>query len=226
MSDSSKYEFKIIREACEGEIEAKKSRFIASVFPCRTEDEARAFIEAVKKRHYDARHNCFAMRFIENSKVLERFSDDGEPQGTAGKPMLDILKGNDLCDLCAVVTRYFGGTLLGTGGLVRAYSDALKEALSSAESKGLIIPLNKGKIISVSSDYSFINRVKYQAERSGLFPCGEEYTEKCKLSYVVPEADSSAFVKTMTDMSAGKAEVNTESSVLFGLDSKNKIVLY
>ena len=118
----------------EGEIVEKKSRFIGQIEVVKTEEEAYAFIEKIKKKHYDARHNCFAFSIGEDMP-LQRFSDDGEPQGTAGKPMLEVINGSGIHNICIVVTRYFGGTLLGTGGLVRAYTDASKEALKYCETK-------------------------------------------------------------------------------------------
>ena len=113
------------------EIVEKKSRFIGYAQPVSSEEEAYAFVESVKKKHYDARHNCHAFA-IGKENTLYRFSDDGEPQGTAGKPILEVISGNQVTDICIVVTRYFGGTLLGTGGLVRAYTEAAKLALADA----------------------------------------------------------------------------------------------
>ena len=114
-----------------GELIEKKSRFIATVSPVKSEEEAQRFIEQIKKQYWDARHNCTAFT-IGSRHQLTRCSDDGEPAGTAGRPMLDVLLGEDIHDTCVVVTRYFGGTLLGTGGLVRAYSGAVQEALKAS----------------------------------------------------------------------------------------------
>ena len=124
--------YKTILEEAEGEIVEKKSRFIATVRPVKTEDEARAFIEEMKKKYWNATHNVFAYQIGERNE-LQRFSDDGEPQGTAGMPVLNVLKGEDVKDTAVVVTRYFGGTLLGTGGLVRAYGKA-KELAATVKS--------------------------------------------------------------------------------------------
>lgn len=203
--------YSIIKTGSVAEIEVKKSRFIAELKNCKSEDEARAFLESVRKKHYDARHNCFAYRIGEPEQVLERQSDDGEPQGTAGKPMLEVLRGARLSDVCAVVTRYFGGTLLGTGGLVRAYSDALKEGIAAAE----VFDLAAGVQLSVSCDYAMANKVKYLAERMSLFTEREEYTEKCRLFYLVPKEDAAEFSEKIREMSAGRAEVETQSEVLY-----------
>lgn len=121
--------YKTVYEGGEGEIVEKKSRFIATVIPVKTEDEALEFIERTRKKYWNATHNCFAYVLGEQFEI-QRCSDDGEPSGTAGKPMLDVLLGEEIHNAAVVVTRYFGGTLLGTGGLVRAYSGAVKEGLA------------------------------------------------------------------------------------------------
>ena len=138
--------YKILLKGGQGEIVEKKSRFIATIEPVSTEEEAAAFIELTKKKYWDARHNCTAM-IIGRHGEITRCSDDGEPSGTAGRPMLEVLTGEGLHNIVVVVTRYFGGTLLGTGGLVRAYSQAVKEGLCNCE----IGILAEGKNISSSS---------------------------------------------------------------------------
>lgn len=122
----------IVSKGGEGEITEKKSRFIAHVLPVESEEEALLQIENIKKKYWDARHNCFAFIMGKNNEI-QRFSDDGEPQGTAGKPILEVLMGENLRNTLIVVTRYFGGTLLGTGGLVRAYGLSSKEGLKRSE---------------------------------------------------------------------------------------------
>ena len=122
----------IILKNGSGEIEEKKSRFICHIFKIKSEEEAEEYITAVKKKYWDARHNCYA--YVTGDKgQIQRFSDDGEPQGTAGKPMLDILNSYGLTDCLLVVTRYFGGVLLGTGGLIRAYQAAAKEGIKNSD---------------------------------------------------------------------------------------------
>ena len=130
--------YKTILAQAEAEIVEKKSRFIATVRPVKTEEEARSFIEELKKKYWDATHNVFAYQIGERNEI-QRFSDDGEPQGTAGMPVLNVLKGEDVKDTAIVVTRYFGGTLLGTGGLVRAYGKAAKEGLLTAGIAELVL---------------------------------------------------------------------------------------
>ena len=135
--------FNSIKENVSGEIIEKKSRFIANIFYIESESEAEDIIKEIKKEYYDARHNCFA--YIIDRENISKFSDDGEPSGTAGVPILNILKGRNLSNILVIVTRYFGGTLLGTGGLVRAYSDATIEALKNAD----IITKIYGKVINI-----------------------------------------------------------------------------
>lgn len=132
----------------------KKSRFIGYIKPCQTEQEAIEFINSIKKKHSDARHNVYAYVLRENNK--QRYSDDGEPQGTGGLPVLEVLTKKGLTDVCVVVTRYFGGILLGTGGLTRAYSEGCKGAV---EASG-IIEMNECECFSVECDYGFYNTLQ------------------------------------------------------------------
>ena len=125
--------FLTINENIESEITVKKSKFICNLIKIETQEEAEEQIKKIKKKYHDARHNCVAYRVQENDTIVEKASDDGEPSGTAGGPMLNILQKNNLCNVLVVVTRYFGGILLGTGGLVRAYSDSMQNALELTE---------------------------------------------------------------------------------------------
>ena len=204
-------DYNIIVKPGSSDIEVKKSHFITSLKRCSSAEDARAFIEVIFRTNHDARHNCFAMRIGDPSAVFERFSDDGEPQGTAGRPMLELLKGARLCDACAVVTRYFGGTLLGTGGLVRAYSDSLKEALSVTETAAL----NSGYKIRVRCDYSTANRLQRLAAAMGLNTMDEIYAEDCILIYLVPEETAPDFIRKVSDASAGAADAVMEEKVLY-----------
>ena len=141
--------YKILWEGGQGELVEKKSRFIATTEPVETEEEALAFIERTRKKYWDARHNCFAY-CIGDKNQLQRCSDDGEPSQTAGRPMLDVLLGAEVHNICVVVTRYFGGTLLGTGGLVRAYSGAVQEGLSNST----IVEKCLGRQLDITTDYT------------------------------------------------------------------------
>ena len=156
-------EYKIVYTGGEAEIVEKKSRFIATVSPVKTEEEALAFIEATKKKYWNARHNCFAY-IVGEQQELMRCSDDGEPNGTAGKPMLDVLTGAGLHQVVVVVTRYFGGTLLGTGGLVRAYSSSVQAGLASSQ----IVTRISGSKLQITTDYTGLGKIQYILGESGI----------------------------------------------------------
>ena len=193
------------------DVEVKKSHFLGELKRCRSEEEATEFIAEIRRKHRDARHHCFAMRIGKPGNVFERSSDDGEPQGTAGKPMLDLLKGACLYDVCAVVTRYFGGTLLGTGGLVHAYSDALKEALNASESA----ELKEGYRIALRCDYALANKIRRAAASMELYTMEENYGADCELVYLVPAEEAGQFERKVTELSAGQAETGSGMPVMF-----------
>lgn len=201
--ESKKQEFlpyKIVYRAGDGEIVEKKSRFIASIAPAKSEEEAAAFIESVKKKHYDARHNCPAF-IIGRNRELTRCSDDGEPSGTAGKPILEVLLSAGLTNVVVVVTRYFGGTLLGTGGLVRAYTQAVQEALKNTG----IATMRYGACISIQTDYTDLGKIQYLLGNKGITIQDSEYTDKVILKIQLPEEDSGALMKELTESTAGRA---------------------
>ena len=147
---------KIIYKEGEGEIEEKKSRFIAHVYPVQSEEQAVSYINEVKKKYWDARHNCYAYVLGEDAG-FQRFSDDGEPQGTAGKPILDIIMKSGIYNCLIIVTRYFGGTLLGTGGLIRAYQAASKEGLEHST----VLSVSDGVLAQIDADYNSIGKIQY-----------------------------------------------------------------
>lgn len=192
----------------EGEIVEKKSRFIAQIEPVGSEEEAYAFIEKIKKKHYDARHNCFAFSIGEEMPLL-RFSDDGEPQGTAGKPILEVINGSGIHNICIVVTRYFGGTLLGTGGLVRAYTDASKEALQNCETKYLqrIFPVN------ISTNYTDLGKVQYILNNSGINITDTEYGENVVFRTEIPVGDKDKILAEITEATGARAEYDIKDEI-------------
>ena len=146
--------YRTIAAPAEDEFIEKKSRFIGYIAPVTTEQEAAAFIESVRARHREARHNCYAYRLRQNN--LARFSDDGEPSGTAGRPILEVLQREDLTDVCVVVTRYFGGILLGTGGLARAYTQGCKIAVAAAG----VLCMYPAVECTLSADYGFYGKLQ------------------------------------------------------------------
>ena len=174
----------------------KKSRFLGLVVSVATEAEARARLEAVKKREYDARHNCWAYVLRTGQK---RYSDDGEPQGTAGQPILNVLEREGVQDALCVVTRYFGGILLGAGGLCRAYTKAAKDALDSAG----ISELRPWSVVRFSCPYALFERVKLELEKRGGMPTETDYGADVRMTAVLPEPEEAAFAKALQELSAG-----------------------
>ena len=205
-------QYKTIYEGGIGEIVEKKSRFIATVRLVETEEEALAFIEEMKKKYWDARHNCFVYSVGANREYT-RCSDDGEPSGTAGRPMLDVILGEDIYNVAVVVTRYFGGVLLGTGGLVRAYSKAVQEGLKNSQ----IIEKQYGISLEVTTDYTGIGKIQYIAGENKLPILDSEYTDKVVLKILVPNAEVTRIEKVITEGTNGKAIMRKEKDLYFAL---------
>ncbi|MFI3214848.1 MAG: YigZ family protein [Eubacteriales bacterium] len=210
MVDSYKVIYGEKEEIYSEEIDVKKSRFIAYVQKVETEQEAIDFIAKIKKKHYDATHNCSAF-IVGTKKELVRSSDDGEPQGTAGKPILNVLVGSDLVNIACVVTRYFGGQLLGSGGLIRAYTQAAQAGLAQCTSA--VISL--GKRVKIHTDYNTIGKVLYELGQRGLNQEDSEYTDVIVLTVIVPIEDMDGFEKKITEISAGKTMVEVVEEVYF-----------
>ena len=166
-------EFITIKENVEYVLTEKKSKFIANLIKVNTKEEAEKCIQTLKKQYYDARHNCVAYRVLEDKKIIEKSSDDGEPSGTAGAPMLNILQKNNLCNVLIVVTRYFGGILLGTGGLVRAYSDALDYAIKKSTIEKQVV----GFELQVILDYGEFEKLQYYCRKNDIKIANTNYLE-------------------------------------------------
>ena len=199
--------YKTVYEGGEGEIVEKKSRFIATVRPVQTEEEALAFIEEMKKKYWDARHNCYVYSVGKNREYT-RCSDDGEPSGTAGRPMLDVILGEDIYNVAAVVTRYFGGILLGTGGLAAS----------------TVIEKSYGICMEVVTDYTGIGKIQYIAGEQKLPILDSEYTDRVVLHLLVP-ADQIAFVeKAITEGTNGRAKMKKEKDLYYSvIDGEVKV---
>ena len=180
----------------EDEFIEKKSRFIGRLWPAETEEEARACIETVRKKHYDARHHCFCYR-LANGTV--RASDDGEPQGTAGQPILNVLEREGVQDVLCVVTRYFGGILLGAGGLCRAYTKAAKDALDDAG----ISELRPWSVLHLACPYALFERVKLELEKRGGLLRDTDYGAEIAMTVLLPEPEEAAFAAALRELSAG-----------------------
>ncbi len=194
--------YKIIYRPGTGVYEEKKSRFIAHIAPANSEEEAVRFIESVKKKHYDARHNCPAF-IIGRNRQLTRCSDDGEPGGTAGKPILEVLLGAEVTNVVAVVTRYFGGTLLGTGGLVRAYTQAAQAGLRDAG----IATMQYGLEITIGVDYTDAGKVQYLLGRRQIEIASSGYTDKVAFDIRIPAEQEESFLKEITEATSGRAQI-------------------
>lgn len=184
----------------------KKSRFIATVLPIDTEEEWHYNILKDKKmKYWDARHNCFAFVIGSNNEI-QRFSDDGEPQGTAGKPILETLLNENLHNTLIVVTRYFGGTLLGTGGLVRAYGQSSKEGIRNS----VIQKVCEGISFKLTVDYNSIGKIKYIMGQMGITDAQEEYGQNVVLSILMKKDKYNEFNTKVTDATGGKAVFEDE----------------
>lgn len=198
-----KQEFKVIIKEGYGEIVEKRSRFIAHLCPVESVEHAEGIIKETKKKYYDASHTCFAY-IIEETPQNLRFSDDGEPSGTAGKPMLDVLVGEELTNVLILCTRYFGGTLLGTGGLVRAYQGATKEALESAE----VGILKEGYRLVITSSYEDNGKIQYLIAEKGWIVERTEYLQDVKNFVCLPQTNLEEFENEIIEKTAGRAKIN------------------
>lgn len=204
--------YKTLLEGGTGEIVEKKSRFIATVRLVESEEEALSFIEETRKKYWDARHNCYVYSVGKNREYT-RCSDDGEPSGTAGRPMLDVILGEDIYNVAVVVTRYFGGILLGTGGLVRAYSKAVQEGLRSSR----IIEKQYGISLEITTDYTGIGKIQYIAGERKLPILDSEYTDKVILRLLVPSQEVESVQKAVTEGTNGRAKMKKEKDLYFAV---------
>ena len=211
---------RIIYSGGDGLLEEKRSRFLAAVRPVADPDEAMAFVAARRKEMWDARHHCFAYVIGDHGETT-RCSDDGEPSGTAGRPILDVLTGEGLTNVLAVVTRYFGGVLLGTGGLVRAYSGAVREALSDC----VILERTPGMLLSVRTDYSGYGRIRYQLDQDGIPVTGTDFTDSVVVSFICTESQLEGTRKMLMETTQGTAAILDEKNVFFGLNAGEAIIL-
>ncbi len=209
---------KVIYKGGSGEIIEKKSRFIANVYPVRTQDEAEEIIGQLKKKYWDARHNCYAY-IIGEDMQMKRCSDDGEPQGTAGRPMLDILTGENISNVLVVVTRYFGGVLLGTGGLIRAYQAAVREGLYASD----IIEKKHAYKYKLTLDYTYMGKIQYIAQSFGVITLDTVYGDKVVCIMLVETDHDKAFCDSIMEATSAQADLNRECSVWYGISSDKSV---
>jgi len=203
-------QYKTVYCGGEAEIIEKKSRFIATVRPVKSEEEALEFIESMRKKYWNATHNCFAYVIGEHFQI-QRCSDDGEPSGTAGKPMLDVLLGEEIHNVVVVVTRYFGGTLLGTGGLVRAYSGSTKEGLLASK----VITKLHGQKLNVITDYTGLGKIQYILGQRGISILDSVYTDKVELSVLLPDAEKNGVISEIREGTNGQAIMDLREECYF-----------
>lgn len=210
MEERKNDSYRVLLEGGQGEYVEKKSRFIATLRRCEREEDAVAFVEEMKKKYWDARHNCHA--FIIGSRgELTRCSDDGEPSGTAGRPMLEVLTGAELRNAAVVVTRYFGGVLLGTGGLVRAYTQAVKEGLKNCR----VGKMQYGYGVQITTDYLWIGKVLYLLGNLKLTPLHSDYGERIVLQLEVPACKMPNLETELAEATNGQAQLEKGQAIYF-----------
>lgn len=213
--------YKTIYEGGTDEIVEKKSRFIAQVFPVETEEEVTEIIEANKKKYWDARHNCYAFVLGAGGEI-SRCSDDGEPSGTAGRPILEVLTGQELRNVLVIVTRYFGGTLLGTGGLVRAYSQATQAGIAASR----VIQKEVGHRITIDTDYNGVGKLQYVAAQLEVAVLDTAYTDKVQMTLLVPETLCDKVVKEVTEATAGQAAIDVEEEIVYFSEIDKEVKIF
>ena len=187
---------KTIKENVSAEIIEKKSKFIANLYYVQNEEEAEEIIKNSKKKYYDARHNCYAYNIMTKEGIISKSSDDGEPSGTAGAPMLNIIQKNELINVLVIVTRYFGGILLGTGGLVRAYSEALTKAID----KAIFVNEELGCEIQVTIEYGEQEKLEYYCKKNKLNIVEIQYTDKINCIIEMNNKEKEEFINNLNKM--------------------------
>ena len=195
--------FLTIQEEEQTQIVEKKSKFIAEIYPVTNIQEVQNKIKKLKKKYYDAKHHCIAYRIIDEGRIIERASDDGEPSGTAGAPMLNLLKGNNLCNVLVVVTRYFGGILLGTGGLVRAYSEATNLVIQ----KSKLICKTEGYEIILKLEYNNLDAFTYYCKNNNIKILNIEYTEIISIKIEMEIDKKEIFMKDIENKKVDLIEI-------------------
>ena len=195
-------DIKIVYQGNSAEIIEKKSRFIADIFSVSSEEEALQILEKVKKKYWDARHHCWAY-VVGDEQVQERCSDDGEPIGTAGKPILEVIRGNEIHNVLIVVTRYFGGTLLGTGGLVRAYTQAAQEGIAAST----IVTKTQGYKVKIQTDYTTLGKIQYLLGQKGIQIIDSVYQDNVEIFVYISKEEEILLQRDITEVTNGQTEV-------------------
>ena len=213
MQEGSAY--RVVRKTGSAQIEEKKSRFIADVFAVSTQQEAEEQINLITKKYWDARHHCYAYVLGSQSEIV-RCSDNGEPSGTAGKPILEVITGEHLTNTLIVVTRYFGGVLLGTGGLVRAYTQAAQAGISAVE-KGWMAYAEK---LTVQVEYNQVNAIQYYFKQEEITVQEQRYAEKVEYDIIVIKAQVSDVRKKIAQLTDGQAKIFEKEAGFYEMDER------
>lgn len=213
-------EQRMIYEEGKAELIEKKSRFLAEVYPISSEEDVTRRLEEINKKYWDARHHCFAYVIGERNEI-QRCSDDGEPSGTAGKPILDVLMGNQIHNAMIVVTRYFGGTLLGTGGLVRAYSNSASAGLKAST----IITKHKGMVLHLETDYSLVGKIQYLIGSHQLSILSSEYEAQVTMKVLVPVEKIEKIEKELMEVTSGQIKLEQQEELYFGHSGQELVLL-
>ncbi len=209
-----------VYEGGSGEIVEKKSRFIAHVENVESVEEAQEYIEMMKKEYWDAKHNCYAFS-VGTDQPVTRCSDDGEPSGTGGKPILEVIQGSGIHNIVIVVTRYFGGTLLGTGGLVRAYTDAARAGIEGSE----IIEKIPGYRVNLHMDYSDVGKVQYLLAQNDIATESTDFTDKVVIHSLISEDHMEMMRKKLVEATSGRIWIEAGDPVYFG-NRKGQAILF
>lgn len=195
-------DYKTVKNRAVHEFVERKSRFITTVIPANTESDALALIEQLRSKYYDASHNVYAYVIKENN--ICRYSDDGEPSGTAGIPVLEIIKKENLTNVCVVVTRYFGGILLGAGGLVRAYAHGAKEGIKQA----VICEKILADTVRIKCDYTLLGKIRYETEQRGFHIRDIEYSDTVNIYVSTKKSETDAYIKAITEATNAKCDIS------------------
>ncbi len=199
--------YKTIYDPAQASFIEQKSEFIGYIAPVKTNEEAVAFIESIKAQHRKARHNCYA--YVLRDGMISRYSDDGEPQGTAGPPILDVIQKSGLTDVCIVVTRYFGGILLGKGGLTRAYSTGASMAVNAAR----LMIMCEAYEVTLTLDYSLYDKINYVLPDFEIKILATDYAEKVKITLIVKEELANSLCDKLVDITNGNIEISKSDKI-------------
>lgn len=212
--------YKMLKQASEALLVERKSRFIGYAAPVYSEEEALQFLNGIRKKHYDATHNCYAYVIGESSSV-QRSSDDGEPSGTAGVPILEVIKKEALTNTAVVVTRYFGGVLLGASGLIRAYTEASARAVHEA---GIIL-VKPFAVFNINIDYPYLSKLQYELPKNEYLTADIQYTDIVMVKVLIPEGHADIFPGLAAEWTNGTARVDFEGIRMLKIDQATNKVL-